>query len=89
MGGGKGKAPAPPQIDPGQSMGEYLFGKGFAEKYQGITDPRLQERLLGAESTWRPGYTALELADIATMARGLGEEEVACLLYTSPSPRDS
>ena len=71
MGGGKGKAPAPPQIDPGQSMGEYLFGKGFAEKYQGITDPRLQERLLGAESTWRPGYTALELADIGVMAEGL------------------
>jgi len=26
MGGGKGSPSAPPQIDPGQSMGEYLFG---------------------------------------------------------------
>ena len=73
MGGGKGRAPsAPPPIDPGKSMGEYLFGKGFSS-YQGITDPRLQERLLGAEATYRPQYTALELADIATMARGLGD----------------
>ena len=50
-------------------MGEYLFGTGFT-RYQGITDPRLQERLLGAEAQYRPQYTALELADIATMARG-------------------
>ena len=73
MGGGKGSSKAPPPIDPGKSMGEYLFGKDFATQYQGITDPRLQERLLGAEATYRPEYTALELADIATMARGLDE----------------
>jgi hypothetical protein len=73
MGGGKGGSPsAPKPIDPGKSMGEYLFGKGFTS-YQGITDPRLQERLLAAEATYRPQYTALELADIATMARGLGD----------------
>lgn len=71
MGGGKGSSPsAPPPIDPGKSMGEYLFGKGFT-KYQGITDPRLQERLIGAEATYRPQYTALELADIGVMARGI------------------
>jgi len=71
MGGGKGKAPAaPPPIDPGKSMGEYLFGQRFTS-YQGITDPRLQERLIGAESTYRPRYTALELADIGVMAEGL------------------
>ena len=70
MGGGKGSPKAPKPIDPGKSMGEYLFGKGFT-KYQGITDPRLQERLLGAEATYRPQYTALELADIGVMARGL------------------
>jgi hypothetical protein len=52
-------------------MGEYLFGKGFSSQYQGITDPRLQERLIGAERTYRPQYTALELADIGVMARGL------------------
>jgi hypothetical protein len=61
MGGGKGSPKAPPPIDPGKSMGEYLFGQGFSS-YQGITDPRLQERLLGAEATYRPQYTALELS---------------------------
>ena len=71
MGGGKGSSKAPPPIDPGESMGEYLFGKGFSSQYQGITDPRLQERLIGAERTYRPQYTALELADIGVMARGI------------------
>ena len=52
-------------------MGEYLFGKSFSGSYQGITDPRLQERLIGAERTYRPQYTALELADIGVMARGI------------------
>lgn len=68
--GGKGKAPAP--IDPGKAMGEYMFGKGFGN-YQGVTDPRLQERIIEAEETYRPRYTALELQDIGTMARGYGD----------------
>jgi hypothetical protein len=89
MGGGKGKSPAaPPPIDPGKSMGEYLFGQGFSS-YQGITDPRLQERLLGAEATYRPQYTALELADIGVMARGLEEREVADPRYTQAQERIS
>jgi hypothetical protein len=71
MGGGKGGSKAPPPIDPGKSMGEYLFGKDFSGSYQGITDPRLQERLIAAERTYRPQYTALELADIGVMARGI------------------
>ena len=71
----------PDPIDPGESMGEYLFGRGFTG-YRGITDPRLQERLLGAEATYRPQYTALELADIGVMARGLEEREVADPRYT-------
>jgi hypothetical protein len=70
MGGGKGGSKAPPPIDPGKSMGEYLFGKDFSSQYQGITDPRLQDRLINAESIYRPQYTALELADINTMAYG-------------------
>jgi hypothetical protein len=70
--GGKGSPPPPKQIDPGKAMGEYLFGKGFG-RYQGVTDPELQQRLLEAESQFRPEYTALELADIATMARGTEE----------------
>jgi len=88
MGGGKGSPAAPPPIDPGKSMGEYLFGQGFTS-YQGITDPRLQERLLGAEATYRPQYTALELADIGVMARGLGEQEVANPRYTQAQERIS
>ena len=68
--GGKGSPPPPPQVDPGASMGEYLFGESFGSA-QGITDPQLQERLIGAERTYRPQYTALELADIGVMARGI------------------
>jgi hypothetical protein len=75
--GGKGSPPPPAPIDPGQSMGEYLFGSDFASRGRGITDPVLQQRLLDAERTFRPQYTALELADIGTMARGLEEREVA------------
>ena len=61
----------PKPIDPGKSMGEYLFGKDFSDSYEGITDPRLQDRLIAAEGTYRPQYTALELADIGVMARGI------------------
>jgi len=72
MGGGKGSSPKQPApIDPGKSMGEYLFGKNFSGSYQGITDPRLQDRLIASEATYRPQYTALELADIGVMARGI------------------
>lgn len=60
---------APPPVDPGKSMGEYLFGQDFKD-YQGVTDPELQERLISAEETYRPRYAALELQDIATSARG-------------------
>ena len=69
--GGKGKAPPP--VDPGESMGEYLFGRGF-QNYQGVTDPRLQEKLIAAEEQFRPRYAALELADIQTFARGTDEQ---------------
>jgi hypothetical protein len=70
--GGKGSSSPPPpaQIDPGESMGEYLFGKGFSN-YQGVTDPRLQERLIAAEQRFRPQYAGLELADINTFATGI------------------
>jgi hypothetical protein len=70
--GGKGRTTieAPDPVDPAQAQGEYLFGQGF-KGFQGVTDPILQQRLLGAEQTFRPQYTALELADIGTMARGI------------------
>jgi len=70
MGGGSKAPKQPAPIDPGKSMGEYLFGSSFGSA-QGITDPVLQERLLSAERTYRPQYTALELADIGVMARGI------------------
>ncbi len=88
--GGKGSSPPPPApIDPGASMGEYLFGSDFESRGRGITDPVLQQRLLDAEQTFRPQYTALELADIGVMARGLGEEEVADPRFTQTQDRIS
>jgi len=69
-GGGGTTINQPPPIDPGKAMGEYLFGGGFSN-YSGVTDPRLQERLIAAEGRFRPQYTALELADINVMANGL------------------
>ena len=39
-----------------------MFGKGFG-KFEGITDPRLQQKILEAEAQFRPQYTALELAE--------------------------
>jgi hypothetical protein len=72
MGGSKTTIQQPDPIDPGKAMGEYLFGSGFSS-YQGITDPRLQEKILAAESAYRPQYTALELSDIATMAYGIDD----------------
>ncbi len=70
--GGKGSSSPPPPapIDPGASMGEYLFGQDF-ESFQGVTDPRLQERLIAAEQRFRPQYAGLELADINTFATGI------------------
>ena len=69
-GGGGTTIQQPAPIDPGKAMGEYLFGRGFTN-YQGVTDPQLQNRLIGAERTYRPQYTALELADINVMAKGI------------------
>tara|TARA_R110002020_G_scaffold229767_1_gene440590 strand:- start:1603 stop:2667 length:1065 start_codon:yes stop_codon:yes gene_type:complete len=63
MGGSKTVIKQPDQIDPAESMGEYLFGKDFKGSFEGITDKRLQQRLLDAEAEFRPQYTALELAD--------------------------
>jgi hypothetical protein len=62
--------PAPAPIDPGKVNGRILIRQGFTV-YQGVTDPRLQERLIGAEQRFRPQYAALELADINTFATGI------------------
>jgi hypothetical protein len=70
-GGGGTTIKQPPPIDPGKAMGEYLFGTRFRQDFDGVTDPRLQNRLIAAERQFRPQYAALELADINTFARGL------------------
>ena len=68
--GKKSSPKAPPPIDPGKAQGEYMFGKRFTQDYNGVTDPRLQQRILDAEARFRPQYSALELADINTMWEG-------------------
>ena len=62
MGKGRTTIQSPDPIDPGRAMGEYLFGSDFG-RAQGVTDPILQNRLIEAERTFRPQYTALELAE--------------------------
>lgn len=69
MGGGKGSPKAPAPIDHAKAQGEFMFGKGFGN-YNGVTDPRLQQKILSAEAQFRPQYSALELADINTMWEG-------------------
>jgi hypothetical protein len=70
--GKKSSPSAPPPIDQGKAQGEFLFGYGSGgfTGYQGITDPRLQQKLLESEGRYRPQYSALELADINTMWEG-------------------
>tara|TARA_R110001592_G_scaffold290231_1_gene559349 strand:+ start:720 stop:2048 length:1329 start_codon:yes stop_codon:yes gene_type:complete len=71
--GGNDTPDAPPPLDTAKAGGEYLFGKDFSTSYQGITDPKLQDRLIASEATYRPQYAGLELADINTFASGLAE----------------
>ena len=74
--GGKGTTPRMPDpINPGEAQGEYLFGPGF-RNFQGVTDPRLVGRLIESEARFRPEFSALELADIATFARGTEDDRV-------------
>ena len=70
MGKGSTTIQAPPPVDPGSAQGEYLFGQNFGS-FEGVTDPRLQQRLLEAERTGRQAFTGLELRDIGTMAQGI------------------
>ena len=72
MGKGGTTIQAPPQVDAARAQGEYMFGSNFGD-FQGVTDPRLVQRIIGAERMFRPEFTALELADIGTFARGLEE----------------
>ena len=47
MGKGSTTIQAPDPVNPADAQGEYLFGQGFGG-FQGVTDPRLHQRLLGA-----------------------------------------
>jgi len=70
-----GKSPAAPvPVDAAKASGEYLFGANFGQQYNGVTDPRLQNRLLSAEAQYRPQYAGLELQDINTYL--LGSKEI-------------
>jgi hypothetical protein len=73
MGKGRTTINQPDPIDPGKAMGEYLFGEDFG-RAQGVTDPILQQRLIEAERTYRPQYTALELADQEAALFGQGDQ---------------
>ena len=70
MGKGRTTIQAPPEISAAQAQGEFLFGKNFGQ-FEGVTDPRLQQRLIGAERRGRQAFTGLELRDIGTFARGI------------------
>lgn len=87
--GGKGgtsiKQPAP--IDPGKAQGEYLFGQKFSNDYDGVTDPRLQERIIAAEEQFRPRYAALELNDLQTFAQGYEGGDVTNQQYVQSERR--
>ena len=75
-GGGSSKAAKiPDPRDAAADQGKYLFGGDF-QNYRGVTDPRLQNRILESEAEFRPRYTALELEDMGTMLRGVGPDEV-------------
>lgn len=69
MGKGGTSIQAPDPINAGEAQGEYLFGPGF-RNFRGVTDPRLVGRVVESEARFRPEFTALELADIGTFARG-------------------
>ena len=86
MGGGSAPA-APAPVDAAKASGEYLFGKGFGN-YQGVTDPALQAKLIGAEAAARPQYAALDLADINTYMMGTGGQK-GVIDMTSDATRKS
>lgn len=54
--------PPPEPIDPGESALRYL---------EGVSDPELQKKLVGAEREFRPQYAELNLQDIATYLGGI------------------
>lgn len=72
MGSSPPKPPDP--VDPGVATGEYLFGQSFTD-YEGVTDPRLQERLISSERQFRPEYAELNLLDLNSYLFGTGDAQ--------------
>ena len=73
--GGKGKTTInqPDPINYAKEAFEFMYGPGSYEGSGGMTDPEFNKKLLESEATFRPEYTALELADIGTMLEGRGD----------------
>lgn len=68
-----GSAPDPPDpVDPGVATGEYLFGNRFTD-FEGVTDPRLQNRLIASEAEFRPQYAEQNLLDLQRYLFGVGD----------------
>lgn len=65
--------PAPEPFDAAKATGEFYFGEDFSN-FDGILDPRLQQRFIGAERTYGPEYAQLQLDNIRTMAQGADGE---------------
>lgn len=70
----------PDQIDPGQSALDYILG---------ISDPKVQERILEAERRGRPEYLKLSLQDIAGTALGFEEQPGTVDILEQITPRVS
>jgi hypothetical protein len=67
---GSSPPPAPDPVDPGVAQGEYLFGKNFGQ-FDGVTDPRAQERIIASEAQFRPQYAELNLNDWNSYLNGI------------------
>ena len=72
----------------GLSIGFFTFNRGLPLSIRSIFYPLLGERVWG----W-PGHIIDVVAVLSTLfglatSLGLGAQQVSCLLYTSPSPRD-
>lgn len=65
--------PAPEPFDAAKATGEFYFGEDFSN-FDGILDPRLQQKFIDAERTYGPEYAQLQLDNIRTMAQGADGE---------------
>jgi len=69
MGKGSTTIEQPEEFNAAKAQGEFLFGKGFGD-FQGITDPRLQQKLIASEREFGPQFLETGLQNINTFAKG-------------------